>query len=152
LADCGLRVTLEELPRWELLGPGPEGPLFGRQFDAAVGTWWLDEAPPCERYLSSQVPGIETWDGANVTGYQNTVYDDACLSARRALPGTPAFERYHREAQVIFSHHLPSLPLFVRLRLALTRPGVENFHMDATAGSELWNLEMLDVRRETLLP
>lgn len=152
LADCGLRVTLEELPRWELLGPGPEGPLFGRQFDVAVGTWWLDETPPCGRYLSSEIPGFENWDGANVTGYQNTVYDDACLSARRALPGTPGFGRYHREAQIIFSHHLPALPLFMRLRVALTRPAVESFHMDATAGSELWNLEMLDVRRETVSP
>ena len=152
LADCGLRVTLKRLPRWELLGPGPEGPLFGRQFDVAVGTWWLDEAAPCGRYLSSEVPGVDNWDGPNVTGYQNTVYDEACLSARRALPGTPAFERYHREAQIIFSHHLPALPLFMRLRVALTRPGVENFHMDATAGSELWNLETLDVRRETVSP
>jgi peptide/nickel transport system substrate-binding protein len=152
LADCGLRVTLEELPRWELLAPGPEGPLFGRQFDLAVGTWWLDEAPPCGRYVSSEIPGVDNWDGANVTAYQNTVYDDACLSARRALPGTPAFERYHREAQIIFSHHLPALPLFMRLRVALTRPGVENFQMDATAGSELWNLEALDIRRETVSP
>jgi peptide/nickel transport system substrate-binding protein len=152
LADCGLRVTLEELPRWELLGPGPEGPLFGRQFDMAVGTWWLDEEPPCGRYLSSEVPGGDNWDGANVTGYQNTVYDDACLSARRALPGTSAFERYHREAQIIFSHHLPALPLLMRLRVALTRPGVENLQVDATSGSELWNLEALDIRREIASP
>jgi len=152
LADCGLRVTLEELARWELLGSGPEGPLFGRQFDVAVGTWWLDEESPCGRYLSAEIPGPNNWDGANVTGYQNTVYDDVCLSARQALPGTPAFERYHREAQIIFSHHLPAFPLFMRLRIALSRPGVENFQMDATAGSELWNLESLDIWRETISP
>lgn len=152
LADCGLRVTLETLPRWELLAAGPEGPLFGRQFDMAVGTWWLGEQPACERYVSSEVPGLDNWDGANITGYRNPVYDDTCLSAREALPGTPAYGRYHREAQIIFSHHIPALPLFMRLRVALARPRVENLEMDATAGSELWNLETLDVRRETASP
>lgn len=152
LADCGLRVTLEQLPRWELLAAGPEGPLFGRQFDVAVGTWWFGEQPPCERYISSEVPGPDDWDGANLTGYRNPAYDEACLSALEALPGTPAFERYHREAQIIFSHHLPALPLFMRLRVALARPDVENLEMDATAGSELWNLEALDVRRGTASP
>jgi peptide/nickel transport system substrate-binding protein len=152
LADCGVRVTLEELPRWELLAPGPEGPLFGRQFDVAEATWWLGEQPPCERYLSSAVPADGNWDGANLTGYRNSVYDDACLSAHRALPGTSAFERYHREAQIIFSHHLPALPLFMRLRVALARPEVENLQVDATAVSELWNLETLDIERETDSP
>jgi hypothetical protein len=40
----------------------------------------------------------------------------------------------------------------MRLRVALSRPGVENFQMDATAGSELWNLESLDIWRETISP
>jgi len=145
LADCGIQVTLETMPRWELMAPGPDGPLFGRRFDMAEATRWLGEQPPCEWYLSSRVPGEDDWDGPNVTGYRNSVYDDVCLSARQALPGTLDFERYHQEAQIIFSHHIPSLPLFMRLRVALARPGVENFEMDPTAPSELWNLETLDV-------
>ncbi len=149
LADCGIRVTLETMPRWELMAPGPEGPLVGRRFDMAQETRALGEQAPCEWYLSSEVPGDDHWDGTNVTGYQNSVYDEVCLSARQALPGTPDFERYHREAQIIFSHHVPALPLFMRLRVALARPEVEHFEMDPTAPSELWNLETLDVRRDT---
>ncbi|MFO7742123.1 MAG: peptide ABC transporter substrate-binding protein [Anaerolineae bacterium] len=157
LADCGIRVAVEERPRWELLAPGPEGPVLGRRFDLAEGTWWLGEEPSCERYVSWEVPGSEpasegNWEGVNVTGYRNPLYDEVCRSARGALRGTEAFERYHREAQIIFSHHLPALPLFMRLRVGLGRPEVENFRMDATAASELWNVETLDIGRDALSP
>jgi len=147
LADCGLRVEIDALPRWELFADGPEGPLFGRQFDLAAATWWFDH-PSCERYLTSEIPSEETWSGANITGYSNPSYDMTCHQARRALPGSLAYDRRHREAQIIFSEDLPALPLFMPLRVALVRPSVENFEMDATAESELWNVESFDVRRE----
>lgn len=152
LADCGLRVRVDARPRWELFADGPEGPLFGRQFDLAAATWWFGERPPCERYLTSEIPGDEAWSGANITGYSNPGYDAACRAARRALPGSLAYDRHHREAQIIFSEDLPALPLFAPLRVALVRPSVENFEMDATAESELWNLESLDIRRQEASP
>ncbi len=145
LADCGIRVALDVRPRWELFADGPEGPLFGRRFDLVVGTRGLGDRPHCERYLSSEMPEDDVWSGANITGYESSSYDAACRSARQALPGSLAYDRYHEEAQVIFSQDLPALPLFVPLRVALVRPLVENFEMDATAESELWSLESLDV-------
>lgn len=33
LADCGIAVTHTSLPAEELYAPGPDGVLFGRQFD-----------------------------------------------------------------------------------------------------------------------
>jgi peptide/nickel transport system substrate-binding protein len=148
LADCGLRVQVDALPRWELFADGPEGPLFGRQFDLAAATWWFGDRPPCERYLTSEIPSEETWSVANITGYSDPGYDEACRLARRALPGSLAYDRHHAEAQIIFSEDLPALPLFMPLRIALVHPSVENFEMDATAESELWNVESLDIGEE----
>ncbi len=152
LADCGIRVTVDARPRWELFADGPEGPLFGRRFDLAVVTWPFERRLHCERYLSSEIPEDDAWSGANITGYRSPGYDDACRSAQQALPGSSAYDRYRREAQIIFSQDLPALPLFMPLRVALARPLVESFEMDATAESELWSLEFLDIKREAASP
>lgn len=152
LADCGIRVTVDALPRWELFAAGPDGPLYGRRFEMAVTTWWLGDHPPCDWYAASEIPQSEAWQGMNITGYQTPAYDDACRAARRALPGTRHYERYHREAQLIFSRDLPALPLFASLRTALAHPRVEGLSMDPTSQSELWNLEELTVGDSAVAP
>jgi len=152
LVDCGIRVTVDARPRWELFADGPEGPLFGRRFDLVVAAWQLEDPPQCERYLSSEIPEDDRWSGPNITGYRSSSYDAACHSAQQALPGSAAYERYHQEAQIIFSQDLPALPLFMPLRVALARPLVKGFDADATVESELWNLESLDVSTEAVSP
>ena len=52
---------------------------------------------------------------------------------------------YHKQAQAIFSEELPAVPLFIWPRIALVRPYVLGFTLDATSPSELWNIETLDV-------
>ena len=61
-----------------------------------------------------------------------------------SLPGTPEYERLHKEAQRIFAEELPVVPLYPRLKLAATRPDMQGFVMDPTARSEFWNIEALD--------
>lgn len=146
LADCGMRINLETRPSWEFAARGPEGPLFGRRFDLAETTWWFDVIPPCGHYTTSEIPDKERWYGDNPTGYSNPDYDAVCQAALRALPGTPEYEEYHKQAQVIFSEEVPAIPLFLWLRVAVARPGVLNFTLDSTAQSELWNIEMLDLQ------
>ena len=145
LADCGIRVNLETRPSWEFFSDGPEGPLFGRQFDLAETAWWFDAPPPCGHYVSSEIPDKGHWHGDNSTGYSNPDYDEVCQAALQALPGTPEYVEYHQEAQVIFSEELPAIPLFMWLRVAVARPNVLSFTLDPTARSELWNIEKLDV-------
>ena len=84
----------------------------------------------------------------NATGYSNPDYDAVCQKALLALPGTLEYEEYHKQAQVIFSEEIPSLPLFMWLRIAVAQPGVLNFALDPTAQSELWNIETLDLQDE----
>ena len=49
-----------------------------------------------------------------------------------------------KEAQLIFGEELPVVPLFLRLKLAATRPDMCNFIMDPTNNSEMWNIEAFD--------
>jgi peptide/nickel transport system substrate-binding protein len=148
LADCGIRVTLETLPLWELLADGPDGRVLGRQFDLVQTTRRLGETSPCGHYLSSEIPDRGRWYGENASGYSSPAYDDACQRALWTLPGAPGYEAYHTQAQVIFSGDLVAVPLFSWLRVAVARPGVLNLTLDSTAPSELWNIEQLDVDLE----
>ncbi len=145
LADCGIQASVQALPSWQLFADGPEGPLFGRQFDMAESAWWFDVTPLCGHYVSAEVPENGRWYGDNVTGYSNPIYDDVCHAALRALPGTPEYEEYHRQAQIIFSEEIPAIPLFMWLRVSVIRSNVLNFVLGPTAQSELWNIEELDV-------
>ncbi|PJH75078.1 MAG: hypothetical protein CO064_08570, partial [Anaerolineae bacterium CG_4_9_14_0_8_um_filter_58_9] len=81
------------------------------------------------------------WGGQNESGYSNTEYDAVCNAAVQALPGQPAYQENHLKSQEIFATDLPVVPLYLRLKLAATRPDMCNFIMDPTANSEMWNIE-----------
>ena len=46
--------------------------------------------------------------------------------------------------QTIFANDLPSVPLYMRIKVAATRRDMCNFTLDAFAVNDLWNLEELD--------
>ncbi len=72
-------------------------------------------------------------------------YDAACLRALTALPGTDDYIQGHKDAQAIFSDQLPVVPLFLRLKLAASRPEVKGVVIDPTQNEDLWNIEVLDL-------
>lgn len=143
LADCGIQADLVTAPPEELLADGPLGPLMGRQFSLALFHWRIEDEPPCYLYLTEEIPGPEDWGRANLSGFSDETYDEACRQAVQALPRTPEYRRYHVEAQEIFSQQLPDLPLFWWVRVAVARPGVTGFVLDGSEESELWNVESL---------
>jgi len=57
LAGCGIGLDVEMLPASELLAPGPEGPVFGRQFDLALFAWATGPYQLCQLFLSDEIPG-----------------------------------------------------------------------------------------------
>jgi peptide/nickel transport system substrate-binding protein len=123
--------------------------LFGRQFDLAAFPWLISFEPNCALYLSTEIPGPDNnWNFKynNETGFQNDDFDAACEAARAALPGTPEYEQSHREALTIWSQQVPIIPLFMRLKVAATRPGVQNFLIDPTEPSDLWNIYEIDIQ------
>jgi peptide/nickel transport system substrate-binding protein len=148
LAQCGIEANLEFWSAGELFADGPDGPLFGRHFDLAQFAWLTGVEPSCELYLGSEVPNeANGWAGQNNPGFVDPAYDAACQAARQTLPGTPEYEQNHMSAQRIFAEQLPALPLYLRLKLAATRPEMQGFVMDPTASSEFWNIEAFDRTR-----
>jgi peptide/nickel transport system substrate-binding protein len=146
LAGCGFKVNLQNLPASEWFADGPEGPLFGRRYDVGSFAWLTGVEPPCGLYLSTEIPNADnTWGGQNNPGFINAEYDAACNRALSSLPGSADYIAGHKQAQVIFSEQLPVVPLFLRIKLAATRPEVRGFVMDPTENSEMWNIETLDL-------
>jgi len=149
LADCGIEVDLVPMPLADFVADGPQGPLPGRRFDLALFHWRNEVEPPCDLYLTERIPdqGDWSWGQANISGFSDEAYDQACRSALVALPGTFEYSRYHVEAQEIFSQQLPDLPLFWWVRVAIARPGVVGFALDPSEESELWDIESLGLER-----
>ena len=157
MGQCGIKVNLNYYPASEWFADGPDGILFGRKTDLGSFAWLTGVEPPCNLYMGTLIPGDPAevdadgrpvyqsgWGGQNQTGYSNPAYDAACNKASQSLPGQPTYDEGHLEAQMIFSEDLPVVPLFLRLKLAITRPDMCNFIMDPTANSEMWNIEAFD--------
>ncbi|RIK31652.1 MAG: hypothetical protein DCC56_05570 [Anaerolineae bacterium] len=142
LSECGIGLNIVFYSAADFYAQGPNGPLFGRQFDLAeyaIGVNSLE--PQCGWFTSSQIPADENnWVGTNVSGFENSAFDAACGQALRSLPGEPEYTS-HQEAQAIFASDLPSIPLYTRLRVAASRPDFCGFTLDASSNSALADLE-----------
>jgi len=148
LQACGIEINLFSGPPEELLAPGPEGLLFGRQFDMAQFTWQLGQEPPCRLYLSDAVPGEDAqvfpykWGGWNLTGWQNQYFDGACRAAQAGLPGQDNFASAHFLAQQVFADELPVIPLFTYQNVIAARPDICGLQNAPISGA-FWNIESL---------
>jgi len=163
MVDCGINAEITLYPSAEWFADGPEGKLFGRRFDLGEFAWLTGVEPPCDLYKTDGVPGPVDgtwtsimhpeegaltfpfgWGGQNDPGYSDPNYDAACNTGLTSLPGQPEYETGHKEAQKIFGDDLPVVPLFLRLKLAATRPDMCGFIMDPTSNSEMFNIEEFD--------
>jgi peptide/nickel transport system substrate-binding protein len=146
LADCGVQVNFRSLPLTQFYTPGPDGVLFGRQFDLAEFSWSSGLVPPCQLFESSQIPSpANNWLMVNVTGYSNPVYDTTCQTARYTRPDNQdAYVKNQQLAQSLFAAELPVIPLYFRPNLAVTRPDFCGLVMDATSRSDLSGIEAFD--------
>jgi len=129
LAGCGIAVEVELQPWGTLFAPGPEGPLFGRNFDMAQFAWSDSGAPPCFLYQSDEIPGpypeyAKGWGGGNLTGYSNPAYDQACRAASFSLPDTDTYLQAHAQVQAILAEDTPIIPLYWRLTLRAARADI----------------------------
>jgi len=160
LAQCGIQVNIRITRDWT--ADGPEGPIFGRQFDLIGFPWYTSAEPPCDLYLSTDIPGSAGddwvsvqdgaqrtfgaggWGGQNDPGFADQQYDAACLGALNSLPGQPEYAAGHLEAQRIFAEQLPVVPLFLDIKLAVSRPDMCGFIMDPSNNTGYWNIEEFD--------
>lgn len=163
MLQCGIDVELYYLPSSEWFADGPDGVLFGRQFDLGEFAWLTGVEPSCNLYLSSQITGPSDeinpktgtpfggWGAANDAGWYNQEFDDYCNAALASLPGTPEYEANHKAAQVVFSQEVPVIPLFLRLKVAAARTNVLNFSVDPTQNSELYNMYEIDLSNQIMI-
>jgi len=146
LAQCGIKINVQYLDANTLYAPGPDGTLFGRNFDLvefAMGSTGIE--PPCDWYTSSEVPNAaNNWVGTNVSGYTNPAFDAACLASQQTLPDDPTHAAAYAQAQSIFADELPVIPLYWRVKTAAARADLCHFSLDPTAASSLWNIEAFD--------
>ncbi len=149
LMECGIDITIRNIPSTEFFASAPEGPLYSHRFDLGSFAWISDPDPGCYLYLSNQIPLEENgWNGQNVPAFINEEYDRECTRAMQALPDTEDYVEGHLEAQRIFSEQLPTVPLFQRFKLAASRPEVKGFIVDPTQQSVMWNIEAIDLKYE----
>ncbi len=146
MAACGIQLNVQTLPVGDLYAPGPDGALFGRNFDLAEFAWEAGSESSCYLYQSDQIPmAANDWLKVNVTGYSSAAYDSACQAARMANPAEPdKYNQKQADVQRLFAEELPSVPLYFRLKMAISRPDLCGLDMDVTARSALWNLELFD--------
>lgn len=145
LAQCGIGVNVQYESQQELYAPGPNGPLFGRNFDLAE--YALSDTslePPCGWFTSNEIPAaVNQWVGVNVSGYHNPDFDTACYAAQSSLPGEQAYADSYHQAQSIFASDLPAIPLFFRLSVAAARADLCHFELDPSA-NPMSNIEAFD--------
>ena len=150
LAECGVQINVQTWEPAALFAEGPDGPLFGRQFDMAQLSWLTDATPPCDLYLTEQIPGEDMarfpyrWGGPHLPGYSNPAFDEACQQALSLLPGQPGYLEAHALAQQLFAEELPVIPLYFRLWVTAARPDFCGHEADATMKSDFPNLEAYD--------
>jgi len=146
LAECGIEVNIQFGSSQDIFAPGPEGPIFGRQFELAQFGWVTALEPPCFLYTSMEIPGPypeypNGWGGANATGYSSLEFDQACSTAQRSLPDYAEYRSAHESAQSIFADEVPVIPLYTQVKQAAMRPDMCGVQLDPSARSALWNLE-----------
>lgn len=145
LAECGIGLNPIYQTAAEFYAQGPTGPLFGRQFDLAqyaIGVNTLE--PQCGWFTTSQIPNeSNNWVGTNISGFSDPDFDSACEDALQALPNDPEYTS-HQRAQEFFAFELPSIPLYMRLKVAATRSDFCGFTLDSTSMYALSDLESFD--------
>ncbi|MEM5774237.1 MAG: ABC transporter substrate-binding protein, partial [Anaerolineaceae bacterium] len=91
LSGCGVEVSIFPYSPDELYAEGPEGPLFGRNFDLAQFAWSAGLMPQCAFFTSAQIPSASNrWLTLNIGGYSNAGYDAACQSSLSIRPDQTA--------------------------------------------------------------
>lgn len=147
LADCGIQVTTNYLPVTDMFAGGPDGVVFGRNFDLAELAWSTGRQAPCFLYTSAEIPTAENkwlgtrYGGVNITGWSNVEYDAACELAHAAGLDRELAISQNQRMQEILMEELPVIPLYFHVKTFVTRTDLCGVNFDVTARSALKDIE-----------
>jgi peptide/nickel transport system substrate-binding protein len=151
LAECGIQVTVEQKSIQDLYLPGPDGVIFGRNFDLVLMSMDIGTEPDCKLFTTEEIPsksnywlGIET-GGSNFMGYKNPAYDAACSAARSAGLDEAAYAAENQNALRVLSDDLPFIPFYHHSEFLLAK-------RELCLAENLDNLEKILFSIETLDP
>ena len=151
LAECGIKATPTYLSVAEMYAAGPEGRVFGRNFDLAEMAWSTGRQPPCFLFSSSEIPSPknnwlgERYGGVNFSGFANDEYDAACELALSAGLDRELLLGQSERMQQILMEELPALPLFFHVKAMVSRPDLCGLELDVTSRSALKDIEALTI-------
>jgi peptide/nickel transport system substrate-binding protein len=144
LENCKIETTIAGYGA-EYWDPGPDGLVWGRQYDVGEWTTSTGVEPPCNMYTTTTIPNeVNGWNANNTGGFSNAEFDTACALALNTTDPIIK-QQQHALAQKIFSEYLPAIPLFNRAKICVVTSNGEGVIMDPTNNSELWNVENFDV-------
>jgi len=134
LQAIGINVTVVSMPSEALYAPGPEGLIFGRQFDLTLLTWQSMLTLDCRLYHTWQIPSDQDqWIGTNIAGFSNNDYDNTCAEASLALENEESISLYY--AEKMFIDLLPAVPLLAKPSFMIIKnsncgDSLENSHVN----------------------
>ncbi len=149
LAECGIGVTTNYLAVDDMYASGPQGVIFGRNFDLAELAWSTGRMPPCFLFTSAEIPSERNkwlgtqYGGVNITGWTNDDYDLACEQALSAGLNEELLRSTNQRMQEILMEKVPVLPLFFHVKAMVSRPDLCGLNLDVTSRSALKNIESL---------
>ena len=134
LADCGIEVIHQEMAPAELYATGPEGPLFGRNFDLALVSWQKTQGDSCELYRSDAIPDSENyWIGTNLAGLADADFDAQCVAI-----GNAELVQNIGEGMDLITEFLPAVPLMPQISLWAAANRVDLAGGTSFADIQLW--------------
>jgi peptide/nickel transport system substrate-binding protein len=134
----GIDVEVITLTTGELFSP--DGPLFQRQFELALYAWIASPDPGgLQLWSCRSVPSEGNgWTGDNFAGWCFRDADRAIREATTTLDPEVRNAAYLRQQQ-LWTQELPSLPLFQRVSVVVSNPGISGIAADPLA-PVTWNI------------
>ncbi len=138
LKEVGIEITIQNFPARVLFGD-----FTGkRQYKGLVMyAWTMSPISDCDQlYTSDGIPNeANGWAGQNYPGYRSADMDRVCKAASRELDEAKR-NRSLNESAKIFARELPAVPLYFRVTVAASKPGLQNFTAVSIVGAyETWN-------------
>lgn len=143
LSKCGVEVDVKMMEPADLFASWPDGPVFGRTFQAVVWSWPTLTSPPCDMFASWEVPSDDHPYGSNASGFSDPAYDAACGQSLLGVPDSAGYAEAVSQTQSILRDQLPAIPLYVRPRLVAYAPWLCGLSLDPSPPSVLWDVEAL---------
>lgn len=142
LKACGVQVNIRAMEPGELYAPGPEGKIFGRNFELAQFSWSSGMNSPCALFTTAQIPSAENqWMGMNITGFSDPAFDQACAVANALTPDDAGFIAAQQAVQEQFVQSMPAVPLYYQAHVSAATPEICGLMPSSSARSEFWNIE-----------